>query len=515
MSHMKYNIKAPSKKAVAILCILAYLISLIPLYYISRYNVPSADDYSCVNAVGGDIFTQTNLINYIIALIKHTINSYFTWQGTFSAYFFGPLLSLEHYWIGPVLLLSAFSFGLWFLLKSVLGKLLGIQKENVLILFSIIATMCIQPLPSVAEGFYWWSGAFLYMGFFSLAMITLALFISVLAQRSGEVKRRYYLILWILFFLIGGGNYPTALSVSIVLIFILFLEIIQKGKKIVFSISCCAFSIMGLLFNVFAPGNSLRRAQLAPDYHFPISRMLTLSFKLGFQFFRTYFTLYIALGMLLALPVFLNGMRNTSRKFRCPMVFSFFTFCAFCALFAPIVYTTGWIGPARYMNIVYIGFVLLVYANEAYYVGWLCAKANAITVDHRGRDVFEAAIVQEPKKYLVWVFIASFAIAWMFTRPNFFISETTAPTIPFATRSAVESIQTGQAKCYFGIYKNRVKILQDESVGDAILEPYPEWAKPRNLFFNDITEDPADWCNISLASYYGKTTVRLIPSQEQ
>lgn len=64
------------------------------------------------------------------------------------------------------------------------------------------------------------------------------------------------------------------------------------------------------------------------------------------------------------------------------------------------------------------------------------------------------------------------------------------------------------AQTYYAEYQERLSILKDESVKTVYFEPYTY--RPYLLFFGDITDDPDDWVNRSMAAYYGKDFVTLI-----
>jgi hypothetical protein len=77
----------------------------------------------------------------------------------------------------------------------------------------------------------------------------------------------------------------------------------------------------------------------------------------------------------------------------------------------------------------------------------------------------------------------------------------------FSCSSAIGDIISGNAAVYMQENKARLAILQDESITDAVLEPYTK--KAQMVAFDDITEDPEFWINVIVARYYGKNSVVL------
>ena len=509
-------LKFSYKKRIAFLFIFGYLLQLFPLLYISRYNVPSVDDYASLAPLMLAKIQSPLDLNWISVLWNYMIQSYKTMQGTFSSFLFVPLLPLTSYYLGAIILFITFSLSMYFMLKIILGHILGLQRENIIILFSIIATLCIQPMPSAVEGFYWWSGAMLYTGFFALAMITLSYFFWLLRQKYEIKKSGHYILFFILLFLVEGGNYPTALAVCIILFFTLLYIAFEKRQFLSLVIIAFMISLAGLFCNVAAPGNGARLVREEVAYNPTLLRTIYISFLLGFQFFRTYFTAVTALTMVLAFPVIYNGLRNTKRQFRCPLFFGLCTFCTFCALFAPTAYTYGWIGPLRYMNIVYFGFVLLIFANEVYFTGWICAKLNASNLIQNGvikRSYGEEILVESVKTKTGFILCAIICIIWALTRQNFYVDDVTVNQTPYATESAIISLKTGQAQEYYNWYHHRKILLEDPTTDILEFEAYPVYLRPDILYFDDITENVDDWRNDLMANYYGKTSVVLIPAE--
>lgn len=128
----------------------------------------------------------------------------------------------------PVFLLTTFSAGMFLMLCRILHKTFSMRLSNVVILFAIIATVCIQMMPSAVEGFYWWSGAFLYVAFFSLAMASLAYCFFLLRRKISWKSSGHYLTPAFMLFLVGGGIFPTALAATIVLAFCLLYVLLER-----------------------------------------------------------------------------------------------------------------------------------------------------------------------------------------------------------------------------------------------------------------------------------------------
>ena len=70
---------------------------------------------------------------------------------------------------------------------------------------------------------------------------------------------------------------------------------------------------------------------------------------------------------------------------------------------------------------------------------------------------------------------------------------------------ALSSLRSGEARAYHDAALRRFAVLNDDSVKEARIEPYP--SQPYLLFYTDIVDDPEGWENIDMASFYGKDSV--------
>jgi type VI protein secretion system component VasK len=77
----------------------------------------------------------------------------------------------------------------------------------------------------------------------------------------------------------------------------------------------------------------------------------------------------------------------------------------------------------------------------------------------------------------------------------------------YSVTSAITDIASGDAAQYLAEKEQRMQILEDDSVRDAVFEPHS--VRPELLFQNDIYEDASLWENTIVATYYDKDSVRV------
>ena len=149
-------------------------------------------------------------------------------------------------------------------------------------------------------------------------------------------------------------------------------------------------------------------------------------------------------------------------------------------------------GPGRVENIRFFAMVILIIFNLFYWEGWIARQLNVLSVK-KGNGL--------KLSFLLGVGLLCVS--------GLVLSDKVQP---ITSISALQSYRSGEAGLYKHIYKQRLEILNDPDVKDALLRDFPK--KPYVLFFADITYDPADWHNISVSRYYHKDSVRLMTHEE-
>lgn len=152
-------------------CVLAVVLvaSLVPLLAIAQYSHPSADDYPYALATHA-AWQETGSIWAVLRAAAHTVvQRYQTWQGSFSAIFLfalQPAIFGEGlYGLGTVFLLGA-AMAAVAAAVAALHRVTGAPLSTCAVLGLLYALVCIQFLPSPAQGYYWWNGAQLLLAVF-------------------------------------------------------------------------------------------------------------------------------------------------------------------------------------------------------------------------------------------------------------------------------------------------------------------------------------------------------------
>lgn len=495
----------------ACVCLLLFGITLLPLLQIARYNVPSVDDYAGAYQMHLAVENGTSLLR---AAWAHMTTDYQTLQGTFTAGFFGAFCPLAFhplaYFTVPFIMIGGLTISLFYFMRQVLVHFVKARTTSMVCVTCFLVTAAIQYLPSPVEGFYWWSGALIYTGLFSLGLLALGSTVHCIAL-SSKYSPVWFAVTAVLLFLTGGGNYPTALGASILTVYLLVYVALTQRKKLPGFILLTVASISGLLTNVLAPSNLMRmqREFEGDPYEGSLVQTINLSFRFGFQFLRQWTTFPVIALLLCSVPFMLKSLHGSKFKFRFPPIFFVLSLCAYCALFAPTAYNYGWIGPQRYMNVVFFCYLLFLFGNVYYVVGW-ARRCLIQCLEKIGTDIQALRANLESKwrscVVALVIYLTSFCI--MTTINNSYIDDNISYTDHYSSsQNAMLSLKDFSAQNYYETYCSRLHLLQDPELKDVVLEPYS--TKPAILYFDDITTDSTDWRNQLIAQYYDKDSVVL------
>lgn len=434
------------------------------------------------------------------------------WQGTYSVYFVincAPLaFSNDAQWLVPIFLISGFLLCLLYFVQQLLHTLLKLRQANILALFVLIAFCCVQLLPSPKEAFYWASGGIMYTGFFSGMLLLLGM---VLRFYTIPHKRAIWFDLsTIISFIVAGGNYPTALIQCEILFVLMMMAFFGGGyvQKQLFSLlPTFLASIAGLLINVLAPGNQIRMAANGLEHANSLFKTIDISFVISFDYAQKWLSPTLVLCLFAAIPICYDMIVHSTLKFPLPLLFTAISLAVYCSAFAPI--SSTWASVAgRYENVAYYTYVLFLFMNVFYYVGWITRKTEEILAWFSVKaDNWNAAITATLKKcfvpaaflFCIVIFVQSYPV--IRNLPGF------SSSYPYTFLQATKELLTGRAQMYHDEYLQRVAILTDSDVQDVILPTYTN--APEILYVSEITEDPSYGTNQDMARFYHKNSVRI------
>lgn len=255
--------------------------------------------------------------------------------------------------------------------------------------------------------------------------------------------------------------------------------------------------LIALIINVTAPGNSIRLQQEQVAYSDGVLHSIYICFLLGFQYIREWTTLsVIVLAVCVGIWAWI-GLRNADYEFNYPVLWTCVTVGIYSASFAPTAYSYGWIGPPRYMNVVFYFYVFMLFSNVIYYVGYFS-------------NMHRVSTEKKEKKCRNITIILLSLLVFIDCSPDHYIKNQVLPEhTVWTTATAIKDLLIGKPQEYLRYHQNRNNLLRLSEEKTMLLDACPEWCKSELLYFDDITTDPNDWKNILYAQYYKKDSVAI------
>lgn len=364
----------------AIGCLFLLAITMIPMIYISQYVWPCADDFEMGLGTKAALEQTGSLWEVLKEAARFAGYKYENWQGTFSAIF---LMALqpgiwgdEYYGIGAVIVIVCLLVSVFVLTYVLMRKLAKCTRSVWLILCTLPLWAWLMRVMYTEEAFYWWNGAFYYVGFHSCAMLMTAAALCVWNgwEKYGKLKKAVCLILGGMFcFLLGGGNYVTALMLVLVLGGMALAAALKRKKsKAVLGVyfSC---TLAALLVSVAAPGNT---AHMNANFQNDISAFeaIGIAIKDGLSNVKDWTNVFVVALYVFLLPFIWQLARGCSLSFRLPVVATILSGGLYLAGYAPISYTFGGYAPGRIVNLYYWNYYWLLLFNIFYWIGWIDTK---------------------------------------------------------------------------------------------------------------------------------------------
>lgn len=480
-----------SPKKLYIIALVVFIISLIPLLVISFFNFPSADDFGYADSIHNALINH-DLLGVVMAVLENVKEFYFTWQGTFSAIAIMSLqpgiVSPSFYFITTFILLGFLIWGTFHLCKTVCYEYLKLDKYYYKIIAILILTLCIQGLPSAAEGFYWWNGGIYYTFFFSLTLFQISHILKYL--KNGKLKN--YVLALILTALLGGSNLVTASNQVIILTILIIALFIKKHPKKIPMLGIGIVLYITTALNMLAPGNAVRQAA---NYKSDLVTAITDSIIAFTQNIGLWWNFYTIVYIIAIILILYKSYEKLNFSFKHPFIVSIFIFGILSALYTPSLYATSSTGAGRLLNIIYYihiwSFIVLVY----YWIGYF---RNKIIINKQLKQN-ELRITKKIYENGVPLFVGFVLVNMMWLvgyQDN------------LSTYSAFKSLISGEASVYREEMSERYKLYEDENVKVVKLKSLS--VKPKNLFVSDVTNNPNNWLNSDVSKYFNKKEVYIV-----
>lgn len=484
-----------------------FILSLIPMYIIGIYNHPSVDDYY----YGTETARIWNATGSFIEVAKTSFtemkNTYNNWQGNFAAIFLmrlqpGIFGEASYIW-SSIILITTFVITMVTFFYTFLRKWFEAGKTASYITALVVTFCAIQFTYVPSDSFYWFNGSIYYTFFFSLMLV---LFTCVtIAIKSQKTAPRIIAVFFALplAFLIGGGNYATALFTVLILFTLTVLMICKKNKSFIPLVFITLVSGASLVFSMIAPGNAIRQESVGGNSG--VIKALVYSFAYGGYNIANSTTAPVLIMWIMLLPLFYRIAKRSSLSFRHPLFVLLFTFGLYCAQGTPVFYAQGLRMPYRMMNIIYFSYYIFMTFNLIYLMGYIGQKFGDSLVLCKFARMFDL-------KKDRFIYIMTCMIIFMISCVGICkVNEAEDGSAHFSgmplSVSATYSLINGDAAQYDRECNERVEYITSTPDMEVVVPPLS--VKPEPIFHTDITTDPFNWRNVHMSNYFGKATIRV------
>lgn len=489
--------KNAKNKKVALIILLFFIASLLPIIAISFFSVPSYDDFNHSIEIYKVLQNNGSMIDVLKTAFEWTKHMYMTWQGTYSAIFISALqpgvFNENLYFIAPLFLVGTLILSNFYSVKSIL-KTLRVDSNSILIILGVIISFLqVQMLPSAQEGFFWWAGGIMHTFSFSLMLFQLAYLLRVLNKKKISILN--ILILVLISIVVGGGGHEIALaSFTITALIILLYIVINKMNK--FDINKVNYAYLGivvistgvcLILNAAAPGNALRSQEFGAQV--PAILAVVESFVYSFIHFFEYTSLGTVFMTLLIFYYLFPSIKKIDIKLPNPLILFGLTWCAYASIFTPAIYGENYVASPRYLNVLYFAFFWFLIANLVFVLIYNKNSSKLNEFYNLFHKIFDIKAI-----FQVIIIIAILGSSVL----QFSYADATST-------SALLDILLGNAREFKRINEERFEILKDTSMTDVALPNYDKIV--RVFFYDEFGCVPGVGKNDIYERYFNKNTV--------
>ena len=493
----------PGEKLLAIGFCLLLLAALIPLFRLTIYAVPYYDDYNFGRFARAAIEQEQSKWAAISGALDCSRTQWYAWQGTYSSIFFMTLMPAvwgeQYYFLGPVFILLLLLAGSMVFTHVILRKVFRMEKWSSLAIQAVITIAEFMFIYSAQSGFYWYNGGIHYVGMHGFGLLFLSVAICLERAEGRTAKGLLFTASVLLAMITAGSNFVTALQGLLCLLTILLVSVVVERRRTgLWLLPSTLVYIIGFGLNVAAPGNSVRARSYVGWGYGPLES-IGRSFLEAVKHIPEYTGPVVLMVMLLLVPMIWQAVKSTDYRFRYPGIVLALSFCLYATGYTPSLYSLGHAGLSRTLNAVKITYLLLLFLNEIYWIGWLRQLLEKRAEQTTGQLTIQKWAIRNGAA--AWWFYVLIGVACLVI---FRASSNQAGH--YSSYGAYYYVHTGEAYNFHQEYLERVAILSGPEK-DVQLPAYQ--FRPWFLCMGEISEDADNEANRSLAMWYHKDSVTL------
>ena len=198
-----------SRRTLARVMAAVFFVSLIPLIVIACYNYPADDDFNFV-LPAADAWVRTgSLAEVAKAIWNKGVDTYASWQGDFvstALFSITPLIfDIRLYFLSNWFTLALLCLSAGYLIKGVVRVHLRADRATFWIVYVAAMLLALQFMPAIGWSIYWHNG-----GIYTVTACFLALLLGVLLRCAAPMTRARSIVRGVLALLLGfllGGSF--------------------------------------------------------------------------------------------------------------------------------------------------------------------------------------------------------------------------------------------------------------------------------------------------------------------
>lgn len=476
-----------SKKKLAVIFVVGFVLTLIPIIITCFYSVPVYDDYNF------GYYTHKSVIegnNFFSAIIETNNHFYSNWQGFFTYNIVASAqpfnINSDLYFISNLLVILTLIASLLYFGKIILKDVLEFDSINYILITIPIITMILQFLPDIAEAFYWMDGSLIVL-IHSLLLFEVSLLIKI--HLLDNRKRIVYSIFVIIVAVIISGTDAITFLTNILLLSVsLIYSIKKKYKENKIIIALLLITIIGFFVALLAPGNQVRLSIVDESSKLSFISAIMYALLYSVSYFGNWMTICFIAVLIFCSVIFYNIAKNSKYSFKNPLLVFILTYGLYAARMSVELYALGTLGSGRQYDVYYMFFIICFSISVLYFVGWLSK-----------RDNFKVDIKKANKISMIFMIVVVFVfISGCF---DFGIKK-------ISSVATTVSLIKGDTQKYNYEMKDRIAILEESDEEEIVFSPISVYPP---VFMSEPLSDDADyWTNSSTAKYYNKKTINLI-----
>ena len=495
-----------------LLALCAWAALLLPFFLGAAGAHPATDDFTFAAYTHPTWLSTGSLPHVIKDAISYALRTWRDWQGTVTGVIVMALnpavFSIRYYGLHAVALLALNLTAVFVFLRHMCIRRLRLPEQVFFPLYLMLSLAHLAYLPDMVEGIYWYNGAWFYMGAQAVALLALTLCDRLAESRAGKGRGT----LWaagccVLLFALGMDNYITAMMTAAALLMMAMQRAwafrgaypgaVDRGRNGVGNVDASAAlerqaairtalllvpAGAGLLLSVIAPGNAVRMA--VDGAHQSGLEWLVQSILWTLESAAGYFARFALKTPLLVIlaavtPALCAHLpRGENARKRCPPIAATLagTYLILCAMIIPHMYSSGYAGSGRVINM-YHSYVLL-----ATPIAW------AMILRRLPDDVRDTLSGRRAKG--IWAALAAAALCVCLLggqQGNYL--------------KLVRDQLDGTQAAYIAQFQNEYALCEAAGAQDDVA--LPAWTVQTVTGKPTAFEDASVWTNESMAAYFG------------